>query len=111
MELHFNRRKDDGMNINAILEWTFKGAVAFIVAMVLKINTAMDEIIPSLKNQQEQINKLNIELAGIKGQMVTWDTLKRIELTLSDLSGRGKGNEAMRAVATTIKVEREGRKD
>jgi hypothetical protein len=107
----FNRRKDDGMNLNSIMEWVFKAAVIFIVTMVLKINASVGELVPALKSQQDQINKLSVEMAEIKGQMVTWDTLKRIELTLSDLSARGRGNEAMRAVANTLKVEREGRKE
>jgi hypothetical protein len=99
------------MNFHSILDHGLKVVAASILVGVWNIYTSVNELVPAIKNQQEQINKLNLEVSGIKGSMVTWDTLKRIELTLSDLSSRGKGNEAMRAVATTIKVEREGRKD
>lgn len=61
--------------------------------------------------QQKEIAALQGEVVYMKGQMVGWDVLKRMETTLSLLAEKGKGNEALAAFSATMRLEREARND
>lgn len=67
-----------------------------------KLTSMLDQIARNDARQDQAISE-------IKGQMVGWDTLTRIERSLGMLSAMGKGNESMSAVAEVLKTERESR--
>lgn len=56
-------------------------------------------------------NRMDIDMARMAGQMVGWDTLKRIELALQTLSAAGKGDKAMQAMSSAIRAEIESRRE
>lgn len=64
------------------------------------------EVRQLLKAHDQSIVYLQNEMASIKGQMVGWDTLKRIELYL----GAHPASERGTALSDAIKMERESRK-
>lgn len=91
------------------IEWASRGLLVWILVSILSFQKSQAEILSKLERNTSDIAALQGEIAQIKGQMVGWDTLKRVELLLAQLSTKGKGNEAMVAVAGAIRIERESR--
>ena len=76
-------------------------------AMLWNIKAQLDKI----EVIDQRITHLEQEIAVVKSQMITWDLLKRIELSLTTMSQMGKGNQGMQSVANVIHNEIEARKD
>jgi len=81
-----------GVSMTATFQW-----------QLFQANT---EITQLLKAHDAAIVALQNDVSAIKGQMVGWDTLKRIELYL----GAHPASERGTALSDAIKMERESRK-
>ena len=97
--------------------------VAFIVAIsagALSLYRKMNQVISLAAKHDSDIEILKLEIVAqrgdyngkigeLRGQMVGWDVIKRIELFMQQYAGAGKGNEAMSAFAGALRAESEGR--
>lgn len=63
------------------------------------------DLTEGMKSQSAKTLEIEARINRVEGNMVGWDTLKRIELMLGTLAKQGRGNEAMGAVANVIGSE------
>ena len=77
----------------------------------LSLYQKASDVLSLVRSHDQRITHLEKEVVVMKGQMVGWDTLKRIELTLATLSTSGRGNEAFAVMSKTIRNEIEAREE
>jgi len=90
---------------NRILPNLLVACVLWTTGMLWNIKKQLDTI----ESVDQRITTVEQEISIIKSQMVTWDLLKRIELSLSTMSQMGNGNESMKNVANVIHNEIEAK--
>ena len=89
---------DSKRTVESIIEWAIKGAIVFILTLVLAIHKAQFEILSQVKAQQQQIETSLKQLQSKVG----WENLHRIELRL-------KEDKRFYVVSNAIQIERESR--
>lgn len=70
------------------------------------VSLTLQRVEQQLLKQQKHNTRQDIDIAEMKGQMVTWDTLKRIELFLSTHPEHDRG----RLLGDAIRIEVDGRR-
>jgi hypothetical protein len=78
----------------------------------------LDAVAVALQQQAEtnkildaRLTKAESEIVVIRSQMVGWDVLKRIEQSLSLLAANGESNKGVKAIANSLQVELQSRKE
>lgn len=107
--------------IIAVLAWQWRIAIKWnqistsieqLTAAVAKVQESSEIALAAIRKidtHGTEIASLWMELGAIKGQMIGWDLLKRIEGQLSLFAVTGQGNDAMSLVAKVIANELEAR--
>jgi len=78
----------------------------------------LDAVAVALQQQAEtnkildaRLTKAESEIVVIRSQMVGWDVLKRIEQSLSLLAANGDSNKGVKAIANSLQVELQSRRE
>lgn len=77
----------------------------------LSIAHKASKVLDLIEAHDARLTALEKDLIIVKSQMVGWDTLKRIELTLSTLATAGRSGEAMRSMSNAIRNELDARRE
>ena len=94
-----------------VLPTLIAASILSLCAASLSIYQKAAEVLAVIRSHDQRLTSLEKEVTVIRSQMVGWDTLKRIELTLSTLSTSGRGNEAVGNMSRAIRNELEARNE
>lgn len=92
-----------------VLPTIIAASILSLAGASLSIYQKATEVLAVIHSHDQRLTSLEKEVTVVKSQMVGWDTLKRIELTLATLAGASKGNEAMSNMSRAIRNELEAR--
>jgi hypothetical protein len=101
--------KENKAWLTQFVDWAVKLLIVGIASLLYQMHNSQNEIIRKLDQNDVRISALEKDITVIRGQMVGWDVLTRVERTLGLLSATGKGNIAMGAVSDVLRAERESR--